>query len=622
MTSMSGLLSAISKSIPYASMGTVESHEPSRADSDTGPPVEHEGHKQRSRHSADTSYLLQGLYSNAEVRNRMRDKDPTAEPMQIESCLTPFPGSRTSLRLSRSNEHPSSSMSQVETSLPSNVQVNEDIAEHQRAVVKPQDISGMVSSDTLPQTKDTKIRPSFKGSLSSIRSSSDPVLREASILSNNPDLNKPLKTCLKQKAQSASTTPPNGPVTMTMTSNKSQKLRRVKTVDFEDSISDNVPLCARNSCSTKRQGKSKPSKASERAQPCPGRARLTRRLPACPAVTRTDVHVVAIAPVSSGLGSLGPAQPREGGETDPATPTMQIVESDNGSYEVIWDNLPPEHSMRKRRHSSFGSQALKATSPTATGSLERVNTKLSEWSGTWNAPSEFFKPTVVVFPEDDGRRPRFECATVDDEEIEIFAPPNSERASAVHSQHPSRPVSAPMSRAHSQDWFSATRPPQDMSLDTSALPTEQTLAMPDSDAWSAHLVAARRKLGASSPEQGLSNLDEAEMRFRNHRDSVTIAHSRLVHSGGVKPELLAHSDSVSLAKKRMHARKSATSAAHHTHRSKARSESGRLPDDNAAAMLPLPIVKAYAAEALRKASPVSILRSTESSATQHVRIGE
>ncbi|KAF3036158.1 hypothetical protein E8E12_002931 [Didymella heteroderae] len=139
-------------------------------------------------------------------------------------------------------------------------------------------------------------------------------------------------------------------------------------------------------------------------------------------MTRTDVHVIAIAPSPSRFGGLDTKRQGNFEETDAATPTVQIVESGNGSYEVV----PPEHSARTRRRSSSASQALEAAS-TGTKGLERVNTKLTEWSGTWNTPFDFFKPTIVVFPDDDVRRPQFECAIVDDEDIDIFAPPNSER---------------------------------------------------------------------------------------------------------------------------------------------------------------------------------------------------
>ena len=134
----------------------------------------------------------------------------------------------------------------------------------------------------------------------------------------------------------------------------------------------------------------------------------------------------------------------------------------------------------------------------------------------------------------------------------------------------------------------------------------QLLVVPGSDAWSAYLVTARRKLGASSPERKLSNVEEADVKFRNHRDSVTIAHSRLIHSGGMRPELFAHSDSLLMAKQRMHARDHAAPASRHMHRSTSKSEPGPQPDDDnvtATAIPPLPVVKAYAAEVLKNGTP-------------------
>ncbi|UPX14261.1 uncharacterized protein EKO05_0004750 [Ascochyta rabiei] len=541
---MSGLLGTASKSVPYTSTEPIEGDEPSKANSDPGYLGEDEGQKQIPRQPAKTSHSMQSFSSDADVRNWMRDEDSKAKSA---SSLTPSSSLNACLRPSQSKIHPSSSMLQTKTDLHLKASANAYTTKCQWLMAKLSNIS------------EERTRPKIGGS-SSLRSNSDPIVREAPELSNKTDLDKPLKTCLKQRAQSADTTPPSEPVTGTISSNKAQRLRRVKTVDFEDSVLEHVPSRAGSSSKTRKHGKTRPDKVSERSPLCPGRISLTRPLPACPAVTRTDVHVISISPILSKSASLGPGQSKGNREADPATPTMQIVESSNGSYEVIWDDVPPEHNERMRRHDSSVSQALEALSYTATDSLERVNTKLNEWSDTWNAPSDCFKPTIVVFPDDDGRRPPYECAIVDDEDIEIFAPPNSERASAVHSQHPSRPVSAPTSRAVSQDWFISTADPQDTPLDTSYFATEQILAMPDSDAWSAHLVAARRKLGASSPERKLSNVDEAETKFRNHRDSVTIAHSRLIRSGGVGPELFAHSDSVSLAKKRIHARNLTSSA--------------------------------------------------------------
>jgi hypothetical protein len=307
-------------------------------------------------------------------------------------------------------------------------------------------------------------------------------------------------------------------------------------------------------------------------------------------------------------------------EADPATPTMQIVESSNGAYEIIWDDVPPEHNVRVRRRNSSASQALEAVNSTATRSLERVNTKLTEWSITWNAPSNSFKPRVVVFPDDDGCRPHFESAVVD-EDIGIFAPPNSERASAAQSRHASRPVSASTSRAASQEHLETMKASPKMSSEESVTPVEHPLVDSDPDTWSAHLAAARRKIGEPGPARKLSNIDEADLKFRKHRDSVTIAQSRLIQSGRVRPELFAHKDSVTIAKKRMHAKNYASATSHHPHRDILQSEPDACTNEETS-LPPLPLVKAHAVEALKNEKPASILYRVTPGSPRHIRIEE
>lgn len=449
---------------------------------------------------------------------------------------------------------------------------------------------------------------------SSIRSNSDPDMRNAFKASNRPGANKPLKTCLKQKAKSANATPPNEPVVDLTHSLEYQKLRRMKTVDFEEVISKPMPSRRRAPNAAVEQYQNKLKEASKRTTLCPGTAMLTRRLPACPAVTRTDVHVIAITPALSNPTGMNSTQPGKAEEVDPTTPTMQIVESNNGSYEVIWDDVPSEYSTKTRKLSSSAGQALEAINSTATKGLERVNMKLTEWSGTWNIPSDFFKPAIVVFPDDDGRRPHFECAIMDDEDMEIFAPPNSEKVSVSHSRQTSLPVTAQMSRAASQDGSCAVTFPRGTSCDDTAFSTEQGLLVLDPDAWSDHLVAGHQKLGAPNSERKLSNMEEADVKFRNHRDSVAIAHSHLIHFGGVRPELFTRRDSITMAKKRMQ-------AGTHKQRTGSKSEPGPLVDDRGAATVPLlPIVKAHAAEALKR-NPATILRRLSDTADpQHIRI--
>lgn len=92
-----------------------------------------------------------------------------------------------------------------------------------------------------------------------------------------------------------------------------------------------------------------------------------------------------------------------------------------------------------------------------------------------------------------------------------------------------------MSRAASRDGLSVTGISQDNIRVNPNVMKEHTLVVPDPDAWSTHLAAARQNLGSPSSERKLSNIDEADMKFRNHRDSFTMAHSRLICSGVFDP---------------------------------------------------------------------------------------
>src|SRR5690242_5218892 len=266
-------------------------------------------------------------------------------------------------------------------------------------------------------TTDLKWRPL-------INSSSDPYLRRTTTMLERT-VPKPLKTCLKQKSRSADATPTNGTTTVSSDrSQEDQKLRRRKTVDFAEAVLEPDFVQADALAEAAERHDLKARKDQKHESLCPGTAMLSKRSLANPAVTRTDVHVIAITPSSSSIVSSGQTNLRKTGG-DPATPTMQIVESNNGSYEIVWEDVRPDHGLNTRRRGSAACEALGAFSTSSKG-LERVNTKLTEWSGTWNTPSDHFKPTIVVFPDDDGQGPRFDCAVVDDEDIEILAPPNSE----------------------------------------------------------------------------------------------------------------------------------------------------------------------------------------------------
>jgi hypothetical protein len=304
----------------------------------------------------------------------------------------------------------------------------------------------------------------------------------------------------------------------------------------------------------------------------------------------------------------------EGG--DPATPTMQIIESKSGSYEVIWDDVPSEHSIRLRgRRSSAAGHALETANPGPKYGLNRVNTKLTDWSNTWNSQSESFKPTIVVFPDDDGRATRYDCVIEEDEELSVLAPPNSQLTSAAPSRFPSRPGSAPMTRAVSCEEIPLQETMEGIPPDNT-----QSFLVPDPDVQ----PGAARKMKQAVVVRKLSNMDEADLKFRGHRDSVTIAHSRLVQSGGISPELFAHRDSVSIAKKRMYAKNHAESAARQIPRRNPTSiEALNLMSDDDVPEVSLPAIKEHAAQALKNKTSGSILRPAQQPADQrHIRIVE
>jgi hypothetical protein len=393
---------------------------------------------------------------------------------------------------------------------------------------------------------------------------------------------KPLRTCLKHKAKSAGATPSEETVLAPETSQQVQQLRRRKTVDFAKAIAESIPPSGETSSIASDHCRPNVGKATALSSSRPGMASLFRRSPASPAVTRTDVHVIAIAPSSSVSASLQSTQAKNLDLVDPVTPTMQVIESSDNRYEVVWDEFPPEHDARTERRSSSAGQALQDIS-TSTKCLERVNTKLTQWSGTWNPPSDSFKPTAVVFRDEDSRKAHSEIFTVDNEDSNLSGPPSSGSVSNRISQSPTREESSDSTDEHLST-----------SSDASSWPGKPHGAL-DLEAYSAYLIAARQSLNSGDSDQKLSNVEDANFHFRTHRDSMSLARTRLlIGSGGVRPELFAHRDSVEIAKKRMHARNCAVPG------------SAPPPEHYAAVVASSSSVKAHANDALRKDVPASI----------------
>jgi len=193
-----------------------------------------------------------------------------------------------------------------------------------------------------------------------LSSMSDPELRGNR--QNALVVPQPLRTCLKHK----------------------ETLRRTKTVDFEESMKQEsdqpvdlpkkvVHIEDERTC--KQPPLFPQSRTTARRKASYYSVNKAKSTPANPAMTRADVHVIATTP-SRRLGCIQ----SDGSYT--ATPTRQIVESTSGSHETVWKNVTAESTIAPAHRNSSARNSLQAFSPASTRSLQRINTKLTDWSGS------------------------------------------------------------------------------------------------------------------------------------------------------------------------------------------------------------------------------------------------
>lgn len=366
---------------------------------------------------------------------------------------------------------------------------------------------------------------------------------------------RPLKPCLKTGARSNSK------------SSSETNRESIYQYDAED------PCSIRNPCSSHGQSRPMSSSSNSFTKACPiirptiGQSdsllaatdqsqETVKKTPSCPsmlsaaksnlanpATTRADVLAVATAPP----WSLDVAIDHD--SADPFTTNTRSTLETYGVDPSYEDNSLRHNTRSGRRRSSSASQAFEGRNTAAARDLERVNTILSDWSGPMNVSTSGSTPRLRMVSDDDGR-PQCNRAFEDEEGLLASAPPNSQRTSTTTSRHGSRPTSAPMTRTTSEDALQNPHPYDVFWIS----PHETTLTVPHPDGRSGHVFGTDRRRGQLFAARKLSNIEEADLKFRGHRDSVTLAHSRLIRSGGASPELIAHSDSVSLARRRMHAR--------------------------------------------------------------------
>ncbi|KAL5375695.1 hypothetical protein DPSP01_011051 [Paraphaeosphaeria sporulosa] len=269
---------------------------------------------------------------------------------------------------------------------------------------------------------------------------------------------------------------------------------------------------------------------------------------AVPALTKTDVHVVTLTPTYEvNVLSRKP-------DISTTTPTMQIIKSADSCHEVVWDDIPAEDNKRVHCRISLPSRALQTLSSARESDLRHVNSNLCEWDWGRGPGLESFAPQVVVFPDDESHAYAVTCVEDDDGNITIRAPSNSQETTGAPSYATSTPGTASSSRPPSQYVTDAAEKLEVDRFHDSAEESVAILVVPDAEVALGTIATLSNDFKKPLADRRLSNVDDSEMKFRGHRDSVTIARSRLLHDGEVSPELLEVQKYSSTAKRRMHAR--------------------------------------------------------------------
>ncbi|KAF2019695.1 hypothetical protein BU24DRAFT_489603 [Aaosphaeria arxii CBS 175.79] len=374
----------------------------------------------------------------------------------------------------------------------------------------------------------------------------------------------PLKPCMKQKSKSASTTPPEQ---RTEELQGSKATGKIKTVGFDMTDADPVDLFTffklqnrsihGNKATNERLKGNSPhiesSATSEHRGMLPGvmssQATDGKGKPADAAMTRTDVHVVSIVPLRLYDNIEDAGSP---------TPTMQVVESDNGTYEVVWDDMPLIDDRRVGLPGAKTLSRLNATASLTSGArgLDQVNSKLEWWWKNSN-PHAISTPRIVVFPdEDEGYFAELEHETRE-RTISLPVPPNSTTTSKDVSRHNSHPPSMRPSRNSSTRATGSSSESEDEP--TSRAQHDQSPSNVASKIGAYDKMTFPLGIGSDAEhplaDRRLSNMEDSEIKFRGHRDSMALARLRVFNAGGVSPELFMHRDSVALAKKRMQMKK-------------------------------------------------------------------
>ncbi|CAI6340174.1 unnamed protein product [Periconia digitata] len=358
----------------------------------------------------------------------------------------------------------------------------------------------------------------------------------------------PLRSSLKNKSRTTSTTP-----TEELSLDAAiASLRRVKTVNFEDTMAmKTVSLLPLNSKLVEsdgdldhaEEGRASDSAKNDDRSPLKPDQGLSYTFPRTKStiadieITKTNVHCHINVEIP----------------TDLDTDYFAVVPG---------EDLPTGSKARGDLRSSSASQVLERYGSPTLHSLEKASARLANSSFRNSSQDHQFELKNVVLPYEDVDSDFQAVRRIGSGDGATRAPPNSKIASAKPSRLPSQSTGEHFQRTRSYDETNAIRSPGDRNtFSEQTFPLEVVLTHPAGDPEPIFRMndEYNNTIEEDPLFRTLSNIDEPDIKFRGHRDSVTLERNSVLRSRRVTPELLAYGDSIADVRKRMHVRNHAAS---------------------------------------------------------------
>lgn len=266
--------------------------------------------------------------------------------------------------------------------------------------------------------------------------------------------------------------------------------------------------------------------------------------------------------------------------------SVQVVESNNSVYEVIWDEKDYSESDATGSESSTATSSgnsspgdAAAEPPFDRSKFGKINCKLAAWAWDPETGELTREPTAKSLPTT--------ATSLSDISTDLVRD-----GPTPTGNEPSRFWGA------NQDTPEAQRPER---------PARSGLSDAESPKYAIYEPSAH-------PERVLSNLAIADTRFTSHRDSVAVTRGKMKHKGGM--DMSRHRDSISVARARAQNRLKAVSSAVDIH----------SPLSQSSQMLPSILASSPPVEGAGRSDSSSNVHPSESPsqshAGKHIRIAE